>query len=490
MEKRLVNVVFDGKIAEGKDPEEVKAAVRRLFKLDEARVEKLFHGSRTIIKRNAALENAKKIQVAMKRAGAHCSLDFVPPRNAYQEEPKRGVGVTTLTLEGLRESEEAPEETLTTELSGTVSMEKVEILWEKSIDLETRPGTTIKCPDNGMPQDYSTLSRLSVGSHGMSAIGEQHDPPPDYELIRILGEGGMGIVYEARQTSIDRVIAVKMLKKEARDNESVTDKFLVEAAVTGDLDHPNIVPIHDVGSNNQSALFYAMKRVQGIPWSKALSEKSLDENLDILTRMADAVAFAHSKGIIHRDLKPENVMLGEYGEVLVMDWGLAVSLSEKGKAQRLNKASSIAGTPRYMAPEMARGQTGKIGACSDVYLLGAILFEIITGKKAHPGKNVMECIHNAANNLIQPAEKKGELVGIALKAMATDPKDRYQSVVNFQAAIRDYKNHSESLTLSIQAADNLHKAKETQSYDDFAQALFGFREALNLWQGNRHPQGS
>ena len=146
---------------------------------------------------------------------------------------------------------------------------------------------------------------------------------PDYELLEVIGEGGMGVVYAARQSSIARTVAVKMLKPSAKVGEEQRDKFISEAVVTGELDHPNIVPIYDLGANDDGALFYSMKRVQGTPWDKVLHQKTLDENLSILLRVADAVAFAHARGVMHRDLKPENVMLGDYGEVLVMDWGLA-----------------------------------------------------------------------------------------------------------------------------------------------------------------------
>ena len=138
----------------------------------------------------------------------------------------------------------------------------------------------------------------------------------------------MGVVYSARQASIDRTVAIKMLKNDIASDDEQREKFLSEAVVTGDLDHPNIVPIYDLGSNETGALFYSMKRVQGTPWMSVIDRKSNAENIDILMKVADAVAFAHSRGVIHRDLKPENVMLGDFGEVLVMDWGLAISTAE------------------------------------------------------------------------------------------------------------------------------------------------------------------
>jgi hypothetical protein len=198
-------------------------------------------------------------------------------------------------------------------------------------------------------------------------------------------------------------------------------KFLSEAAVTGELDHPNIVPIHDLGSNEEGQLFYAMKEVRGTSWNEMIHENGLQENLEVLMRVADAVAFAHSKGVIHRDLKPENVMLGEFGEVLVMDWGLAASIREGGKAESLRGKSITAGTPAYMPPEMARGEGDAIGPHSDQYLLGAILYEIITGRAPHTGSSALDCLRNAADNVIQDTAQNGELLAVARRAMATQP---------------------------------------------------------------------
>jgi len=146
----------------------------------------------------------------------------------------------------------------------------------------------------------------------------------DYNLLKKLGEGGMGIVYAARQQSIRRVVALKMLKKAGAQEAFQREKFLAEAVITGDLEHPNIVPIYDLGRDEAGAIFYAMKHVKGTPWDKLVTKNSTHENLEILMKVADAVAFAHSRDVIHRDLKPENVMIGDFGEVLVMDWGLAL----------------------------------------------------------------------------------------------------------------------------------------------------------------------
>ena len=306
----------------------------------------------------------------------------------------------------------------------------------------------------------------------------------DYDLLNVLGEGGMGVVYNARQASIDREVAVKMLKPDMSASPDQRRKFLSEAAVTGELDHPNIVPIYDLGQNAEGALFYSMKKVTGTPWSAVIRDKSLLDNLTILMKVADAVAFAHARGVVHRDLKPENVMLGDFGEVLVLDWGLAVATDVHRPTPNVSAAFNIAGTPAYMAPELAIGPLEAIGCPSDIYLLGAILYECVTGRPPHTGKNARECLKAAARNEIVPTEKRGELADVALRAMATEPASRYASVQDFQAAIRDYQAHSESIALSERAAEGLRQAAETNDYQDYARALFAFEEAVQLWPQN------
>ena len=306
----------------------------------------------------------------------------------------------------------------------------------------------------------------------------------DYDLLKKLGQGGMGVVYAARQASIDRTVAVKMLKPSMTQDASQRNKFLSEAVITGELEHPNIVPIYELGYNVQEGLFYAMKCVQGTPWDKVIREKSLTENLDILLRVCDAIAFAHSRGVIHRDLKPENTMLGGYGEVLVMDWGLALPFGNQSRSRAIGVKAGMGGTPAYMAPEMATGPFDQMGPASDIYLLGAILYEIITGSPPHQGRDVMKCLFAAARNEIVPTDKSGELVEIALRAMATKVVDRYPTVQDFQHAIRGYYEHAESIATSDRAEQELQESQQTGNYEGFSRAVFGFQEAVARWDGN------
>ena len=153
--------------------------------------------------------------------------------------------------------------------------------------------------------------------------------------------------------------------------------------------------------------------------------------------VCNAVSFAHSKGVMHRDLKPDNIMIGEYGEVYVMDWGLAALLPPHERPQQATDkvaaltGDTVGGTPAYLAPEMAAAEADVIGIRSDVYLLGAILYEIITGKPPHKGTTPLNCIYNAYRNIIEPTDESGELVDIALKAMATHPDEAVSASCRF-----------------------------------------------------------
>ena len=322
----------------------------------------------------------------------------------------------------------------------------------------------------------------------------------DYKLVRKLGQGGMGDVYVARQGSLDRLLALKLIKpldgarrtqlektgKLASVEKERRQQFLSEAIVTGDLDHPNIVPIHDVALTSSNELFYVMKRVVGTPWSKVIKNKSQDENIEILLKACDAIGFAHERGVVHRDIKPENIMLGDFGVVMVMDWGLALPTSNYEKENSIFATSGLGGTPAFMAPEMATGPLERIGPASDIYLLGATLFMIVTGSAPHKAKNVTECLQSVRRNTIRavPESKKGELLDIAMRAMATEPNDRFPDVASFQRAIREYRAHAESVSLTVRANEDLNQGREEKSYGPLSRAVFRFEEALKSWPGN------
>ena len=200
------------------------------------------------------------------------------------------------------------------------------------------------------------LDRLSAMFRGPDVTGTR------YELISVLGRGGMGVVYLARDTVLEREVALKIVERPSDEAN--------EARILARLEHPGIVPVHDFGELPDGRLFYAMKRVRGDRLDRWMAtERDLGERLGVFLRVCETVAFAHAHGVIHRDLKPENVMVGEFGEVLVLDWGIARELQNaEGKLQ-------ISGTPDYMAPEQARGDAA-VDHRADVFALGAMLESI------------------------------------------------------------------------------------------------------------------
>jgi len=325
----------------------------------------------------------------------------------------------------------------------------------------------------------------------VSTIGSGKGCEAEYRLVGQLGSGGTGIVYQAHQRAIDREVAIKVLRDHLAVDPTSRDRFLSEARVIGGLDHPNVIALHEVCVDQDGGLFYSMKRIDGASWDQQIKEKSVKENVQILTRVADAIRYAHSRGLIHRDIKPENVMLGKFGEVLLADWGLAVQhqasdpLIEQEESSAQANQHTIGGTPAYMAPELARGDYRQVSFQTDVYLLGAILFQIKTGYPPHHGETLLECIQAAAKNKIRPTNVKTELLEISMKAMATDPADRYPSVEAFLAAIHQQREHEESTRLVKRVEDHLTTATAENHYEAFRVSGALLAEALEIWPENR-----
>ena len=305
--------------------------------------------------------------------------------------------------------------------------------------------------------------------------------PVDYRVVGELGSGGTGIVYQAHQRAVDREVALKFLRDHLAALPRPRSRFLREARVIGSMDHPNVIAIHEVCLDQGGRPFYAMKRVDGTTWDRRMDELSESENVDVLLNVADAIRYAHSRGLIHRDIKPENVMMGRFGEVLLADWGLAISANRRDGTGR---EDSFGGTPAYMAPELAAGLIDSISYATDVYLLGAILYRIVTGKPPHHGETLRECIAAAADNLIQPTEVEGELVNIARRAMNTAPTDRFKSIDAFIAAIRSQRQQAESARLVQRARRRIEKSGDDLNLETITFIDSLLTEAIELWPGN------
>ena len=221
--------------------------------------------------------------------------------------------------------------------------------------------------------------------------------------MSVLGRGGMATVYLARDTTLDRDVALKVLDWTV--DESSASRLAQEARILARLEHPGIVPVHDFGLLADGRLFYAMKRVRGERLDRWAERRAVHERLAAFLRICDAVAFAHAHGVVHRDLKPANVMVGEFGEVLVLDWGIARVRGES------HPSGVVAGTPDYMAPEQVRGDRD-VDERADVFALGTMLA-----------------------GLTSPGGRRKALTAITARATSADALDRYPSVEALSADV-------------------------------------------------------
>jgi serine/threonine protein kinase/Flp pilus assembly protein TadD len=286
--------------------------------------------------------------------------------------------------------------------------------------------------------------------------------------------GGMGEVWLSQDNTIGRDIALKVLR---HDSESAKARFLAEAQITGQLEHPNIVPVHDFGMDDEGHPYYVMKFVRGRTLKQAIAEyhgvypKSAAPRelqrvrlLQVFIDLCHAVAYAHSRGMLHRDVKPDNVMLGPYGETLVLDWGIAKVVghpdhggisgegvsghtnsirSMPGNASSATSEGTVLGTASYMPPEMAEGQASRTDERSDVYLLGATLYEIVTGRMPRQGSSREEMLELARTVSPPPARRlyrqcPRAVEAIAVKAMAHCQKDRYAGAMELAEDVQRY----------------------------------------------------
>jgi serine/threonine-protein kinase len=311
------------------------------------------------------------------------------------------------------------------------------------------------------PDDVATRRRGALGA-------EVTRPPqlPEEVLQRMRDEGeiaggGMGSVRKVFDTVLLRHIAMKVMASDVKDDFEARERFVQEAQITGQLEHPNIVPLYDVGQAEGVGDYFILKLVRGRTLAEELvqlqkqgaAEEELLRVVGILLRVCDAIAFAHSRGVIHRDLKPSNVMIGEYGQVYVMDWGVAIVAETAASvaphsvrtAAKMGSNGAPVGTPGYMAPEQASGKVAGADKRSDIYALGAILYETLTGK-APPARDDPASVRmrESERELPFPTTSRtwsrvpATLARIAMKALETNPDDRYQSVEELKRELDDF----------------------------------------------------
>ncbi|MEM7246449.1 MAG: bifunctional serine/threonine-protein kinase/formylglycine-generating enzyme family protein [Acidobacteriota bacterium] len=295
----------------------------------------------------------------------------------------------------------------------------------------------------------------SLGGEATQAK-ELKDGSARYQIRRKLAEGGMGKVYLAHDRDLLRNVALKVCRS---NTDAYTVRFLEESQILGQLGHPNIVPLHDVGLDSTGRLYCTMRLVQGKTLAEVIEalrkgeddelreQFSLPRRVQVFIQVTQAIAYAHAKGVVHRDLKPANVMLGEHGEVQVLDWGLAKVLDKAsvttGTARDQTMAGQVMGTPGYMAPEQAIG--GDVDERADVFALGAILYELLALCRAFNGKSHVELIRNVlADKPVPPRERRPDgnipegLERACLSALRADPADRVPSAADLLDAVQSW----------------------------------------------------
>jgi CRP-like cAMP-binding protein/tRNA A-37 threonylcarbamoyl transferase component Bud32 len=311
--------------------------------------------------------------------------------------------------------------------------------------MSSRPSLPPVCVIESIP----VAGDNEITAHEASADGVP--TPAHLRLERELGRGAMGHVHPAIDRNLLRHVALKRLDKEYVESPLYRNGFIAEAQITGQLEHPNIVPVHELSIDSHGVPFFTMKLVQGVSFTRwlemhPLGTERLERGLEILLKVCDAVAYAHHRGVIHRDLKPDNVMVADFGQVYLMDWGLArLTKTHPASSAHTDQIGPV-GTPAYMAPEQARGIPQDMDERTDVFGLGAMLYELVTdalpwGKPA-PARVIMFRAHLGEIVPVDVAAPSGSvprrLQSSIERAIDPEPEKRYQSVVEFQQDMRAF----------------------------------------------------
>jgi len=362
----------------------------------------------------------------------------------------------------------------------------------------------IDAPPQETLREPQSPSKTAEALPHLSIHDDDAERPKSAQLVvkAMLGRGGMGVVHLAQQPLLDRNVAIKRVRDDAP--AAASSILFREARVMGSLEHPNIIPVHALGADASGKPILVMKCIDGIPWGTLIAEPDhpawarwtgwssdpIERNLEILIDVCRALSFAHSRHILHRDVKPENVMLGEHGEVYLLDWGVAMRLDKP-------RRPGVVGTPSYMAPEMVDPR-GLLDPRTDVYLLGACLHEILTGRPPHRGSTLKEAL--AAAHASVPPELPGislALAQLTRRALASDPADRHPHPEALREDLSAWLRTRGSAQLARAAGEKLDHLVDLLSANEpnpsavsaaFTASLFGFEQALQSWPENQEAR--
>ena len=355
---------------------------------------------------------------------------------------------------------------------------------------------TIHVTDRPLPESTTALGLGKAPDHARTLRDANSPRSPanpgqtfgEYELISEVARGGMGVVYRARQTVLDRIVALKMILAGRLANPEDVSRFRSEAAAAGKLQHPNIVAVHDVGEFDGQH-YFTMEFIEGASLDQKLAQGPLACRVAAryVRILARAVAYAHKQGILHRDLKPSNILIGSDDEPHVTDFGLAKRLGPESSGQ--TRTGAIIGTPSYMSPEQAQGKSQELGPASDVYSLGAILYELLTGRPPFraetPLDTVMQVIDNEAvpPRLLNP-KIDHDVETICMKCLEKKASLRYPSAEELGADLQRYLDgesiHARSFNVLDRLAHVLERDTRTADFSAWSSMVLAMAAIVGI----------